>query len=372
MARLIPFLENEKQDYIFERMESEISKHKRDNPDITVKRYGIGDVTLPLAPIVTDALFNASLEMGRGYSFRGYSPVCGYPFLKDAIQGYLYTLGAEIARDDIFVTSGSKETLYLLLSIFTPTEILVQSPSYPALHDITSMLSHKILCALCTPDNLYLPLPDYKTTPSLIYIASPSNPTGAAYTEEELSIWVDFAISKGAIIIYDNAYEIFADDNIPRSIYTVKGADQCAIEVSSLSKSAGFTGIRCGWMIIPSALSHIKRAFHRFLSSSFNGVSYITQRGAEAALSPDGVSYSLSCAKKYKSRAYELCQKLSSVGADFYYSGSSPYIWLKTKSSLDGFQFFKDTLTRYGVALTPGEAFGIGGRGYARISAFSL
>ena len=280
--------------YLFSTIAHKVAEFTQKNPDASVIRLGIGDVTLPLAPAVVKAMNKAVEEMGVKESFRGYGPEQGYGFLKEAIQKYYASRNTHLELDEIFISDGAKSDVGNILDLFSQDNtVLVPNPVYPVYVDTNVMAGRKIVFADANEANDFLPMPDENIKADIIYICSPNNPTGAVYTKEGLKKWVDYALKNNAIILYDAAYECFIKDkNLPRSIFEIEGAKKCAIEFCSFSKTAGFTGTRCGYTIVPQELVydgvHINKMWLRRQTTKFNGVPYIVQRGAEAVFSEEG------------------------------------------------------------------------------------
>lgn len=280
--------------YLFSTIAKKVAAYQQAHPDKTVLRLGIGDVTLPLAPAVISALHSAVDEMANKDTFRGYGPEQGYGFLKDSIAAYYKERGVQLAGDEIFISDGAKSDLGNILDLFSQDNVvLVPDPVYPVYVDTNVMAGRKIIYADANEANGFLPMPDYSVDADLIYICSPNNPTGAAYTVAQLKEWVDYATKKGAIILYDAAYECFVEsEGLARSIYQVEGAKNCAIEFCSFSKMAGFTGTRCGYTVVPEAIEKdglsVNKMWLRRQTTKFNGVPYIVQRGAAAVFTKEG------------------------------------------------------------------------------------
>ena len=280
---------NLKESYLFSEIARKVAAFAAKYPDREILKMGIGDVTLPLAPAVVAAMEGASREQGEQATFRGYGPEQGYPFLREAIRDYYKTFGVFLDADEIFVSDGAKSDLGNILDLFgAENTVLIPDPVYPVYVDTNIMAGRKIIFAAANGGNGFLPMPDEQTDADIIYICSPNNPTGAAYSAEQLRAWVEYANRHGAVILYDAAYESFvSEEGLARSIYEVEGAKECAIEFCSFSKTAGFTGTRCGYTVVPFALEregmHLHRMWLRRQTTKFNGVSYIVQRGAAAA-----------------------------------------------------------------------------------------
>lgn len=370
---------NIKQTYLFSEIAARVRAYEAEHPDAKIIRMGIGDVTLPLPEEVVNAMVKACQEMGVKETFRGYPPEYGYGFLRDAISIHYADLGVSIAPDSIFVSDGAKSDLGNLVDIFGNNPVIIPDPVYPVYVDSNTMSGNKITYINGTKENGFLPspaeLPEGDHKGSVIYLCSPNNPTGAVYDKKALTAWVDFAVSTGSLIIYDSAYEAFiAEDDIPHTIYEIPGAYECAIEVCSFSKFAGFTGVRCGWTVIPDSLKSgevsIAALWKRRQATKFNGVSYPVQRAAEAALSDEGISACVKNINYYKENAKLITDLLNEKGI-FYTGGSnSPYVWLECPEGVGSWEFFDKLLNEVQIVGTPGEGFGKGGDRYFRITAF--
>lgn len=359
---------------------SEIGKRTREfiekNPGKNVIKLGVGDATLPLCPLVIDAMKKAVDEMGRKETFKGYGPEQGYLFLREKIKSYYEGKNVKLSVNEIFVNDGAKTDLAGILDIFSSdNEVLIPDPVYPAYVDTNVMDGRKISYIDATEDNFFLPLPDENVSSDIIYICSPNNPTGAVYNYDQLKIWIDYAIAKNAVILFDSAYETFIEDkSLPTSIFEIEGARKCAIELCSLSKTAGFTGVRCGYTIIPEELNfegkNINKMWMRRLASKCNGVSYVVQRGAEAIFSKEGLLEIKENINYYKENAHIIANTLNDLNI-FYTGGkNSPYIWLKCPDNMSSWEFFDYLLNNINVVGTPGSGFGKNGEGFFRLSAF--
>ena len=362
--------------YLFSTIAKKIAAYQQANPDKKVLRLGIGDVTLPLAPAVISAMHAAVDEMSAKETFRGYGPEQGYDFLKDAIAGYYAERGVQLASDEIFISDGAKSDLGNILDLFSEDNtVLVPDPVYPVYVDTNIMAGRKIIYMNATAENGFLPMPDYSVDADIIYLCSPNNPTGAAYTKAQLEKWVEYANKKGAVILYDAAYECFiSDENLARSIYQVEGAKTCAIEFCSFSKMAGFTGTRCGYTVVPEALEKgslsPNKMWLRRQTTKFNGVPYIVQRGAAAVFTKDGRSQIEQNLNYYKNNAKIIAEGLKKLGIWFTGGENSPYIWLKCPRGMSSWEFFDYLLENAQVVGTPGAGFGVNGEGYFRLTAF--
>lgn len=363
---------NLEQSYLFSTIAKKVNEYTAQNPDKKVIKLGIGDVTLPLCKAVTEALHKAVDEMGVQATFRGYGPEQGYDFLREAVQKYYAKRNVELELDEIFISDGAKSDLGNILDLFSKDNtVLVPDPVYPVYVDTNVMAGRKVVYVDANGENEFLPLPDKNVKADIIYICSPNNPTGAAYNKEQLQAWVDYAKSMNAIILFDAAYECFvSDENLPRSIFEIEGAKDCAIEFCSLSKTAGFTGTRCGYTIVPKALGVLNKMWVRRQTTKFNGVPYIVQRGAEAVFSEEGQKEIRENINYYKENAKVISDTLKSCGIWHVGGKHSPYIWLKCPNDMDSWAFFDYLLENAQVVGTPGAGFGKNGDGYFRLTSF--
>lgn len=362
--------------YLFSTIAHKVAEFTQKNPDASVIRLGIGDVTLPLAPAVVKAMNKAVEEMGVKESFRGYGPEQGYGFLKEAIQKYYASRNTHLELDEIFISDGAKSDVGNILDLFDQDNtVLVPNPVYPVYVDTNVMAGRKIVFADANEANDFLPMPDENIKADIIYICSPNNPTGAVYTKEGLKKWVDYALKNNAIILYDAAYECFIKDkNLPRSIFEIEGAKKCAIEFCSFSKTAGFTGTRCGYTIVPQELVfdgvHLNKMWLRRQTTKFNGVPYIVQRGAEAVFSEEGQKQIQENIAYYSENAKIIADTLKAKGIYFTGGTHSPYIWLKCPNNMSSWEFFDYLLEKAQVVGTPGAGFGENGEGFFRLTSF--
>ena len=360
-----------KPSYLFSDVAKRVREYAAAHPDKKILRLGIGDVTLPLTPTVIRALHKASDEMADASTFRGYAPEYGYDFLREAVARHYASFGVTVEADDVFISDGAKSDLGNFVDLFGDVPVLVPDPVYPVYVDSNLMAGRTIEYAEGNAENGFLPTPaGLSDVPRLIYICSPNNPTGAVYSKEGLAEWVDFARRTGSVILYDSAYEAFISDGSPRSIYAVEGARECAVEFCSLSKTAGFTGTRCGWTIVPAALGRVKAMWERRQATKFNGVPYVVQRAAEAALSDEGMAECMENIKYYKENAALIAELLTKKGVFFTGGTSSPYLWLRCPGGMGSWEFFDKLLYEAQVVGTPGEGFGRAGEGYFRLTAF--
>ncbi len=364
------------ENYLFAEVAKRAAEYSKNHPDKKVLKLGIGDVTLPLVPEVIKALHAGVEDMSKAETFKGYGPYEGYGFLRESILDYYKSCGVELALDEIFVSDGAKSDLGNILDIFSKDNtVLVPDPVYPVYVDTNLMAGRKIIFANANGANGFLPMPDYKVNADIIYICSPNNPTGAAYTKAQLKEWVDYANKKNAVILYDAAYECFIEDeNLARSVYQIEGAKTCAIEFCSFSKIAGFTGTRCGYTIVPKTLEKdgfsANKMWLRRQATKFNGVPYIVQKGAAAVFTEQGRKEINQNIAYYKNNAKIIAECMDELGIWYTGGKNSPYIWLKCPNNMKSWEFFDFLLNNAQVVGTPGAGFGSNGEGYFRLTAF--
>lgn len=363
---------NLEESYLFSTVAKKVAQYTSENPDKKVIRLGIGDVTLPLCNAVIGAMHKAVDEMGSQSTFRGYGPEQGYDFLRNAVKNYYLKRNVELDTDEIFISDGAKSDIGNILDLFSKDNaVLVPDPVYPVYVDTNIMAGRKVIFVNANEENDFLPLPDKNIKADIIYICSPNNPTGAVYNKEQLKLWVNYAKEQNAIILFDAAYECFvSDENLPKSIFEIEGAKDCAIEFCSLSKTAGFTGTRCGYTIVPKNLGRLNKFWLRRQTTKFNGVPYIVQRGAEAVFSEEGQKEIRENINYYKENAKIISETLTKCG--IYYTGGkhSPYIWLKCPNNMKSWEFFDYLLNNIQIVGTPGSGFGQNGEGYFRLTSF--
>ena len=367
---------NLKDSYLFAHVSQKAAEYKAKNPDSKIISLGIGDVTLPLAPAVIAAMQKAVSDMGHADTFRGYGDYQGYGFLQQAVCGYYAGKDVQLCADEIFISDGAKSDLGNILDIFsTENTVLIPDPVYPVYVDTNIMAGRRIIYVNGNEENNFLPLPDRSVKADIIYLCSPNNPTGSVYSKEKLKLWVDYAISNNAVILFDSAYEIFvSDERLPTSIYQIDGAKKCAIEFCSLSKTAGFTGTRCGYTVVPLDLTRdeasLNKLWLRRQTTKFNGVPYIIQRGAEAVFTDEGMAQIKKDVSYYLENAKMIANTLTELGIWFTGGENSPYIWLKCPKGISSWEFFDYLLEKANVIGTPGTGFGENGEGFFRLSAF--
>lgn len=363
-----------KESYLFSDIAKKVSAYQKENPDMEIIRLGIGDVTLPLTSCVTSAMRKAVEEQSVKGSFRGYAPEYGYDFIRQAVADYYVRKGVTLSADEVYVGDGAKSDLGNITDILGDNEILIPSPVYPVYVDSNLMCGRRITFINATAENGFLPKPPEGSTAYVIYLCSPNNPTGAVYSHKGLSEWIDYALRTGSLILFDSAYESYVSGDYPRSVYEIEGARECAIEINSLSKRAGFTGTRCGWTIVPRELESngikLGKLWARRQATKFNGVPYVVQRGAEASLSAEGEAECRELIGYYMKNAEIIASALESRGVWFTGGKNSPYIWMKCPNGMGSWDFFDYLLKEIQVVGTPGEGFGAAGEGYFRLTAF--
>ena len=379
--------------YLFSTVANKVSKYQQDNPDKNIIKLGIGDVTKPIANKIIEQMKKAVDELGKSNTFRGYGPEQGYEFLRKAIVKYDYERrGIPILPDEVFISDGSKCDCGNIVDLFDiNNKIAITDPVYPVYLD-TNIISGRtgkyntetgrydgVIYIPCTYENDFIPeLP--QEIPDIIYLCFPNNPTGTVISKEELARWVKYAKENNSIILYDAAYEAFiTEENIPHTIYEIEGAKEVAIEFKSFSKTAGFTGIRCAYTIVPKELKiklnngkevSLNKLWNRRQCTKFNGVSYITQRAAEAIYTEEGQKEIKENIKYYLENAKIIREGLDEVGIQHCGGINSPYIWIKVPNNMKSWKFFDMLLEKANIVGTPGVGFGPSGEGYFRLTAF--
>ena len=363
-----------KASYLFVDIAHKVAAYQEAHPEKEIIRLGIGDVTQPLAKCVVDAMHDAVTEMGTKEGFHGYGPEQGYPFLKQAIQGYYAGRGTKLDEDEIFISDGAKSDLANVLGLFdVDNTVLVPDPVYPTYVDDNVTDGRKIIYGCTSQENGFLGMPDDSVKADIIYICSPNNPTGATYSVEQLKAWVAWAKANDAVILFDAAYECFVSEpGLARSIFEIEGAKEVAIEVCSFSKIAGFTGTRCGYTVVPQALAggKLNKMWLRRQTTKFNGVAYVVQRGAEAVFTDEGMKEIQQNLDYYRANAAVIAAALDEAGVWYCGGKNSPYIWLRCPNEMGSWEFFDWLLEHAHVVGTPGEGFGPCGKGYFRLTAF--
>lgn len=367
---------NLKDSYLFYNIAQKTAAYLAENPDKHLYRMGIGDVSLPLCDAVIKALHEAVDDQASAETFHGYMPECGAPFLREAIAAYYREKGVVLENDEVFVSSGASDELGDILDLFDKSsDALVIEPAYPAYVDANIIAGRNIIHLASGEENGFLPLPDQNTKADIIYLCSPNNPTGAVFSREQLQQWVDYANRVEAVILFDAAYEAFIEQpDLPHSIFELEGARTCAIEICSLSKTAGFTGTRLGYTVISKQLVRKGMCLHdmwvRNRTTKTNGVSYIIQKGAAAIFTPEGQKQIHENIRVYKENAACLMKTLDDLGIWYCGGKNAPYIWMKCPDGMSSWEFFDYLLHEVQVVGTPGEGFGACGEGFFRFSTF--
>ncbi len=374
--------------YLFSEVARRIAAYTAAHPEANIIKLSIGDVTRPLAPAVIEAMHQAVEEMGTFEGFHGYGPEQGYPFLREAIAQFDYReRGVDIKPEEIFVSDGAKSDCGNIGDIFgVDNKVAVCDPVYPVYVDTNAMAGRageyqeetgrwsNLIYMPCVEENGFAPVPP-KERADIIYLCFPNNPTGSMATREQLQQWVDYANANGSVILYDSAYEAFiTGPDIPHSIFEIEGARTCAIEFRSFSKTAGFTGNRCAYTVVPMELERsgvkLNAMWNRRQTTKFNGVPYVVQRGAAAIYTPQGRQQIMESISYYQRNAQVIREGLTQAGLECFGGVNAPYIWLKTPDRMGSWDFFDLVLDRANVAITPGVGFGPSGEGYVRLTAF--
>ena len=365
-----------KDSYLFNTIYRKTDAYLAEHPGQKVLRMGVGDVTLPLCDAVIGALHAAVDDQANAATFHGYMPEVGAPFLRKAIAEYYKDMGTLVDESEIFVSSGACDDLGDILELFDQDNtVMVIEPAYPEYVDTNILAGRQIIHLESNEQNGFLPAPSEDTKADILYICSPNNPTGAVFDRLQLQAWVDFANETGSVILFDAAYEIFIEDkNLPRSIYELDGADRCAIEICSLSKTAGFTGTRLGYTVVPHNLIRngmsLNTMWSRNRETRTNGISYILQKGAAAVFTPEGQKQIHENLQVYKNNAKVFMEALDTAGVWYCGGKNSPYIWMKCPNRMSGWDFFDYLLNEIQVVGIPGDGFGDCGKGYFRFSTF--
>lgn len=367
--------------YLFSEIAWRVKAFKTANPDKKVISLGIGDVTRPIAPAVIEAIHRATDEMAHAESMRGYAPDQGYDFLIDAIiKNDFNKRGIQLSPDEIFVSDGAKSDTGNIGDILSrDNQVAITNPSYPVYIDTNRMAGREIELLACSPDNGFFPeFPKKKA--DIIYLCYPNNPTGTTLTKEQLGMWVEYALKHQSLILFDAAYEAFiSEEDVPHSIYEIEGAKRVAIEFRSFSKTAGFTGLRCGYTVVPKELEcasekgekiSLNQLWRRRQSTKFNGTAYIIQRAAEAVYTPEGQQQIRETIDYYMQNARIIKDSLEAMGLTTYGGINAPYIWLKTPEGMGSWDFFDYLLNKMQIVGTPGVGFGSCGEGFLRLTAF--
>lgn len=381
MPKLNENYQNLKESYLFTEIAHRVAGYTAAHPDKEIIRLGIGDVTLPLGSLAIQGLHNGVDAMASSDTFKGYGPEQGYDFLRNAISAYYEENGIYVDAEDIFISDGAKSDTGNISELFdTDNVILIPDPVYPVYVDSNLMGGKQITYLAGNADNQFLPMPDKNIHADIIYLCSPNNPTGAVYNRSQLKEWVDYALANEAVILFDSAYEAFiTDPKLPRSIYAIEGAKRCAIEFCSLSKTAGFTGTRCGYTVVPRELvftasdgreMSLHAMWNRRQSTKFNGTSYIVQKGAAAVFSPEGMRQCRENIRYYQENAKMIARTLNHKKIPFFGGIHSPYIWFECPQGMESWDFFDYLLKNAQIVGTPGAGFGENGTRYFRLTAF--
>ena len=366
---------NLKESYLFFHIARKVEEYRKEHPDLPLYRLGIGDVSRPLCDAAIRALHAAVNDQAEEKTFRGYTPECGIPEFRNAVAGYYARRNVTPDPEEIFVSSGASDELGDILDLFDASSpALITQPAYPAYVDASVMAGREVRFLTAKPENDFLPLPSDDLEADLIYLCSPSNPTGAVYNREQLQKWVDYANGRGAVILFDAAYEAFVEGNLPHSIFEVPGAETCAIEICSLSKTAGFTGTRLGYTVIPKALErdgmNLNAMWVRNRTTKTNGISYILQKAGIAVFTDEGLLQIRESIDHYKENARVLMNALDQCGIKYWGGKNAPYIWMACPNGMKSWDFFDLMLNEIQVIGTPGEGFGSAGEGFFRLSSF--
>ena len=366
---------NLKDSYLFFGISKKVAAYRAAHPDRPLYRLGIGDVSLPLCPAVIQAMHDAVQAQAEAATFHGYTPECGIPSYRAAVAAYYAGRGIRLDPEEVFVSSGASDELGDILDLFDPSSpALVTQPAYPAYVDASVIAGRDTLFLNAGPDNDFLPLPGEDTEADLIYLCSPNNPTGAVYSRDGLRTWVDWANRRGAVILFDAAYEAFVEGDLPHSIFEIPGAETCAIEICSLSKTAGFTGTRLGYTVIPKALErdgmNLNAMWVRNRTTKTNGISWILQKAGEAVFTDEGQTQIKANLQIYKENARVLMKALDEAGIRYWGGRNAPYVWMACPAGMKSWDFFDRMLNDIQVIGTPGEGFGACGEGFFRLSSF--
>lgn len=370
-----------KESYLFSEIAHRTAAYLEKNPDKSVIRLGIGDVTRPLCKCAVDALVEGAKEMGKAETFKGYGPEQGYEKTRKAISDYYKRNGISVDENAIFVSDGAKSDTGNITDLFGKGNvILIPDPVYPVYVDTNIMCGNEVTYISGNAENDFLPMPDRSIHADIIYLCSPNNPTGACYNKEQLREWVDYALANQAIILFDSAYEAFiSDQEIPRSIFAIEGAEKCAVEFCSLSKTAGFTGTRCGYTVVPKELvftssdgreMSLNAMWNRRQCTKYNGTSYLVQNAAAAIFTEEGIRECRENLDYYKKNARLIAETLKEIGIPFYGGTHSPYIWFECPKGMDSWTCFDYLLENIQVVGTPGAGFGENGKNYFRLTSF--
>ncbi len=382
MPKLNEHYQDLKESYLFAEIAHRVAAYEAEHPDSKIIRLGIGDVTLPLGDLTIKGLHEGVDAMASAETFKGYGPEQGYGFLRDAISAYYARNGVSVDAADIFISDGAKSDTGNISELFANDNvILIPDPVYPVYVDSNIMNGKNVTYLSGNAENNFLPMPDPSVHADIIYLCSPNNPTGAVYNKEQLKEWVDYALANNAVILFDSAYEAFiSDPELPRSIYAIEGAKKCAIEFCSLSKTAGFTGTRCGYTVVPRELvftasngqeMSLHAMWNRRQSTKFNGTSYIIQKGAAAVFTEEGMAQCRENIAYYQENARIIADTLKRRNIRFFGGVHSPYIWFECPDGMESWEFFDYLLNNAQVVGTPGAGFGENGKNYFRLTSFN-
>lgn len=382
MPKLNENYQHLQESYLFSEIAHRVAAYAKAHPDKKIIRLGIGDVTLPLGSLALQGLHEGVDAMASSDTFKGYGPEQGYDFLRNAIADYYARNGVTVDPGDIFISDGAKSDTGNISELFAADNvILIPDPVYPVYVDSNVMNGKTVTYMSGNAENNFLPMPDPSVHADIIYLCSPNNPTGAVYNREQLKEWVDYALANEAVILFDSAYEAFiSDPSLPRSIFAIEGAKRCAIEFCSLSKTAGFTGTRCGYTIVPKDLvftasngkeMSLHAMWNRRQCTKFNGTSYIVQKGAAAVFTEEGMKQCRENISYYQENARIISETLAKKGIRFFGGIHSPYIWFECPNGMESWEFFDYLLNNAQVVGTPGAGFGENGRNYFRLTSFN-
>ena len=363
------------QSYLFSEVARRIRAFQAENPERALLKLSIGDVTRPLAKIITDEMKAAAEDMSHAETFHGYGAEQGEPFLREAIAAYYQKRGIAVQAENVFISDGAKCDLGNLCDLFdADNTVLLPNPVYPVYYDTSIMSGRRVIFAEGSRENGFLPMPDASVRADIIYLCSPNNPTGAVYTKEQLAQWVAYAQAQHALILFDAAYEAYIrDESLPHSIFEIDGAETCAIEINSLSKTAGFTGVRCGWTVVPDTLrfeASLHDMWFRRMATKYNGTSYIIQRAAAKVFTGEGLAAVHQDIDYYMENARIIKDALTKAGIHSVGGENAPYVWMQCPGNADSWDYFDHLLHTFGIAGTPGVGFGAAGQGWLRFSSF--
>ena len=383
MPKLNENYQNVKDSYLFAEIARRVKVYEETHPEkaADIIRLGIGDVTLPLTKSVIEALHEAVDSQAVSETFKGYGPEQGYAFAQEAIADYYARNGVEVKVSDIFISDGAKSDTGNITELFAKDNVvLVPDPVYPVYVDTNTMDGKNIIYMNGTKENDFLPMPDENVKADIIYLCSPNNPTGACYNKEQLEAWVAYALKNDAVILYDSAYEAFiTDPTLPRSIYAIEGAKKCAIEFCSLSKTAGFTGTRFSYTVVPEELVFetsnggtlsLHNMWNRRQCTKFNGTPYIIQYAGAKVFTEEGMKECQENIGYYRENAHMIAETLEKKGISFTGGVNSPYIWFECPKGMESWEFFDYLLDNAQVVGTPGAGFGENGKNYFRLTSF--